>query len=111
MQDCVAEVSRRMLRAARARAEAPVDRLAEAWLDAMAAVTIEISASDWPFLVTAGTFSDYAERVVENAYRRFLELEQRYTARAPSPPPPTPDVSWRLFLPGGGGGFETRGDA
>lgn len=118
VQDRVAEVSRRMLRAARARAGAPDDPVADGWLDAMAAAAIEISASDWPFLMTAGTFSDYAERVVEDAYRRFVELERMYTERAPSPPPATPDVSWRLFLPGGGSGsgvgsngLEARGPA
>jgi 1,4-alpha-glucan branching enzyme len=98
VQDRIADVSRRMLRAARRHAQSGTSALEDAWLNAMAEATLGIAASDWPFLMTAGTFSDYAERTVEASFRKFEAAERGLMARAAAPPACAPDVTWQLFL-------------
>lgn len=97
VQDKVADVSTRMVRAVRSY---PHPSPAEARvLDAMARQTLELSASDWPFLITAGTFADYAARRVEDHASRFAELESvlRTDPERVLDVDLAPDVSYRDF--------------
>ena len=98
VQDRIADASRRMLHAARRHAESGASAIEDAWLNAMAEATLNIAASDWPFLMTAGTFSDYAERSVQASFQQFEAAERGLVSRAGAPPGCAPDVSWRLFL-------------
>jgi len=96
VQDRVAQVASRMIRAARAHPHPDAARARR--LDAMADETLQIAASDWPFLLTAGTFSDYAARRVETHAQRFAELERGLATGVPLDRNPPADVTFRDFV-------------